>query len=47
MFPGTCSPRNGSLDFFSCSQVALFKQDRGWDLFVEKYELEIMNEYGV
>ena len=23
-------------NYFSCSQVALFKQDRGWDLFVEK-----------
>ena len=43
-FPGAV-PGN----IFSCSQVALFKQDRGWDLFFfsEKYEFEIMNEYGL
>ena len=38
MFPGTCSkiPRNGPGNFFSCAQVAVFKQERGWDLLVEK-----------
>ena len=28
-------------------QVAVFKQERRWDLLIEKFEPEIMNEHGV